>query len=152
MAEEEEIGQRPSLAKKSSSQRGSQVAFEGIELQEIRNSQTSEKRKSLRRELGRKLSIIKGHAPYTVKFPVEKHKTKANYIKTTKYSLLSFIPLNLYYQVLFINLVQTFLQFLLSVGCIGYIRRIFIPFNRFTNRTFDDSPYFLCCKRSCRGF
>jgi hypothetical protein len=102
MAEEDEIRQRSSFARKTTP-RGSQVAFEGIELQEIRTSQHSEKRKSLRRELGRKLSVIKGHSPYTVKFPPEKHKTKANYIKTTKYSLLTFVPLNLYYQVFFIN-------------------------------------------------
>ncbi|KAI8898706.1 hypothetical protein BC833DRAFT_525617 [Globomyces pollinis-pini] len=66
-------------------------------------SLSPERKKSIQKELSRKLSSRvslsrKKDAPYEVHFPKLKHLKKANYIRTTKTTLLTFIPMNLYFQ------------------------------------------------------
>jgi hypothetical protein len=70
---------------------------EDIELQRVNTS--TEKKKSIRRELSRRLSLTKRAAPYQVHFPPHKPLKDQNYIRTTKYTLLTFLPLNLFFQV-----------------------------------------------------
>jgi hypothetical protein len=49
------------------------------------------------------MSLSHSTTPHTVSFPLDPHAyqkpKKSNYIRTTKYTLLTFIPLNLYFQV-----------------------------------------------------
>jgi hypothetical protein len=72
---------------------------ENIELKQVNT--LTEKKKSLRRELTRKLSLTKRLAPYQVTFPPQQSQKDQNYIRTTKYTLLSFLPLNLFFQVVY---------------------------------------------------
>ncbi|KAJ3256260.1 hypothetical protein HK103_005623 [Boothiomyces macroporosus] len=71
---------------------------ENVELQVLKRPseiQIKEK-KNFRKELGNLLRMRKEpKGPYEVKFPKDKHLHKANYIRTTKYTVLTFLPLNL---------------------------------------------------------
>jgi hypothetical protein len=90
----------------------------------------------------------KGNAPFPpIPFPPLKTKTNKNYIRynisfflnsrTTKYTLLSFLPLSFFYQVLImINcLVQTSLQCVLSSRCSFDTFRIFIFITNYADPT-----------------
>ena len=56
----------------------------------------------------------------TLNFPISTYPNYKNYIRTTKYTLLTFLPLNLYFQVpiALLILVSTSLQSLFLGGCV----------------------------------
>ncbi|KAJ3300891.1 hypothetical protein HDU76_005976, partial [Blyttiomyces sp. JEL0837] len=43
-------------------------------------------------------AVREGEDPWDVKYPCVKIHKNQNYIRTTKYTLITFIPLNLYFQ------------------------------------------------------
>jgi hypothetical protein len=91
----QESNERSSIASSAKSR-----ALQDIELDELRRP--SERRKSIKSSISKKLSIkisTKKSDGIKIQIPIEKYRAKANYIKTTKYTLLNFLPKNLYMQV-----------------------------------------------------
>ncbi|KAJ3321187.1 hypothetical protein HDV06_004530 [Boothiomyces sp. JEL0866] len=71
---------------------------ENVELQVLKRPSEIpvKEKKNFKKELGKLLMMRKEpKGPYEVKFPKDKHTHKANYIRTTKYTVLTFLPLNL---------------------------------------------------------
>jgi hypothetical protein len=69
-----------------------------IELKDLKKKNIAKKNK-FKLRLASKLVKHKTKGPYTVPFPCLKRVKKANRTRTTKYTLLTFLPLNLMFQV-----------------------------------------------------